>query len=276
MVAKRIQAPAVGFLALWAAVLLSTLVGADPAKKSATKESEAPAIDPRAVELVKEMSESLKDLKTFRVSVASTMDAVLKSGQKVQFNSASDVVVQRPNRLRSDRVGGQTDLSFFYDGKAVTLYGKNVKYYATRPAPGNIDDMLDEVRAKLNIEPPGADLLYADVYDGLMSGVTKATYVGPSVVNGVKTHHLAFRKPETDWQIWIEEGGKHLPRKYLITTTADKSAPEFGVEIAQWDLSPKIDEATFKFAPPRDAQKIDFLPAGGKAANTPAEKGRKG
>ena len=52
--------------------------------------------------------------------------------------------------------------------------------------------------------------------------------VGPSVVGGVKSTHLAFRGAEVDWQIWIENGDKPLPRKYVITTT--DGPPPAGVD----------------------------------------------
>ena len=40
---------------------------------------------------------------------------------------------------------------------------------------------------------PGADLLYTDAYDALMSGVVSGAYLGSGYVGGVDCHHLAFR-----------------------------------------------------------------------------------
>jgi hypothetical protein len=222
----------------------------------------APAgeIDQRAVELLKRMSDYLAGLKEFTVRARHTSDEMLATGQKVQYDGISDVFVRRPDRLRSNRVGEVADLEFYYDGATMTLFGKRARLYAVSPAPATLDAMLDDVRARLDMEPPGADLLYSDPFTGLMSDVTQATYMGPSPVGRMPTHHLAFRSREVDWQIWIDEGARPLPRKYLITTKWSTGAPQHAVEFGEWNLFPQLADATFTFRPPLDAQKIEFLP----------------
>jgi hypothetical protein len=221
---------------------------------------EATPIDPRATELLKKMSDYLANLKQFSVRGATTMEYVLDNGQKIQFTSASDVFVQRPNHVRANRVGDVTDVEFYYDGSNISLFGKQKQYYARAAAPPTLDAMLDHIRTRLGMEPPGADLLYSDVYNGLMADVTEARYVSPSVVGGAKTHHLAFRGKDVDFQIWVEDGDRPLPRKYVIVTKATKGEPEFGVELSNWNVSPRLDVAMFKFTPPANATKVEFLP----------------
>jgi hypothetical protein len=80
-----------------------------------------------------------------------------------------------------------------------------------------------------------------------------------SVAGGVRCHHLAFRGNEVDWQIWIEEGEKPLPRKFVVTTKWMTGAPQFTVAMKNWNVSPKLTEDMFTFVPPKDAQKIDFV-----------------
>jgi hypothetical protein len=221
---------------------------------------DAGIIEPRATELLKKMSDYLASLKQFSVRGTTTMEYVLKNGQKIEFTSTSDVFVQRPNRVRANRVGDVADVEFYYDGANVSLFGKKQQYYATAPAPPTVDAMLDDIRTRLGMEPPGADLLYSDVYNGLMADVTEAHYITPSVVGGTKTHHLAFRGKDVDFQIWIEDGDRPLPRKYVIVTKGTQGEPEFGVELSNWNVSPRLDVAMFKFTPPANATKVDFLP----------------
>jgi hypothetical protein len=83
--------------------------------------------------------------------------------------------------------------------------------------------------------------------------------VGPSVVAGVKSTHLAFRGAEVDWQIWIEDGDKPLPRKFILTSKQVKGEPEFTVVIRSYDLAPKLTDKEFVFAAPKGAKKIEFL-----------------
>jgi hypothetical protein len=217
-------------------------------------------IDPRAVNTLKRMCTYLTGLKQFSVRSKSTLEVVTADGQKLQFGGMSDTVVQRPNRLRSNRVGEMTDLEFFYDGQSAVLYSKDKKVYAMAPEPGTLDQMLDAVRTRLNLEPPGADLLYTDACEQMLADVTRAIDVGPATLNGAQTRHLAFRSPQTDWQIWIEDGDRPFPRKYLITSRDVQSQPQFGVELDNWNVSPAITDATFKFVPPPGVTKIDFLP----------------
>ena len=62
------------------------------------------------------------------------------------------------------------------------------------------------------------------------------------------------------WQLWIERGKTPLPRKMVITTTQEASQPQY-VALLKWDLAPKLDDAVFKFVPPKDAKRIAFAPA---------------
>jgi hypothetical protein len=90
--------------------------------------------------------------------------------------------------------------------------------------------------------------------------------VGQSVVGGVKCTHLAFRGSEVDWQIWIEDGDKPLPRKFILTSKKVTGEPGFTVLVKSWDVTPKLTDKEFRFAPPKGAKKIEFLQLTAEAA----------
>jgi hypothetical protein len=96
-----------------------------------------------------------------------------------------------------------------------------------------------------------------------MTDVTSGFVVGKGVVAGVRCDHLAFRAPHVDWQIWIEEGAQPLPRRLVITTRDVVNAPQFSVEVVNWNLAPKFGPDTFTFTAPRNGKKVDFVPAAG-------------
>ena len=106
---------------------------------------------------------------------------------------------------------------------------------------------------------PGGDLIYRNPYSGFTENATSGFYVGLSVVDGTRCHHLAFRGDEVDWQIWIEEGDRPLPKKFIVTSKLMTGAPQFTVLINSWNLSPDLRENMFTFDPPKDAHKIDFI-----------------
>jgi hypothetical protein len=89
--------------------------------------------------------------------------------------------------------------------------------------------------------------------------VISGAYIDLSVVDRIRCHHLAFRGNQVDWQIWIEDSDRPLPRKYIVTSKWMTGAPQFTVATKGWNLSPKIKEDMFTFVPPKDAKKIDFI-----------------
>jgi hypothetical protein len=218
-----------------------------------------PKTDPQADKILRGMSDFLSKQSKFSFSADHQTEAVLKSGQKLEFDAVSEVKVERPNRIRSDRRGEIAEsMSFFYDGKNVSLYGRGANLYASTPAPANMDQAIDFAREKLDLETPAADLLYTNPYRFMTEDVVSGMYVGKATLDDKTVHHLAFRGNETDWQIWIEDGDKPLPRKYVIISKKVKGAPEFSVELRDWNFSPSFDSDTFAFTPPEDAGRIQF------------------
>jgi hypothetical protein len=158
---------------------------------------------------------------------------------------------------------------FYYDGKSLSLFNPNEKYFATVAAPGSIEEMMDFAREQLDIIAPAGDLLYKNAFDILMEDVTTGFVVGKGYVDGVPCSHLAFRAPHVDWQIWVQEGSQPLPRKLVITSVDMDGEPEFSVVMTKWDLVPKLSEELFAFTPPKDAKEIGFLTLESRGVKTP-------
>ena len=237
---------------------------------AATVASAQPAgIDPQATKLLKASTDFLASQPRFSVESRNTLEVVLTSGQKIQFGHAARMWVQRPNKLRADRTGDLVEQSFYYDGKSLTLLNPGENVYATVPAPGTLEEMLDFARTRLDIVAPGSDLIYKNAYEILMDGVTDGFVVGKGIVEGVRCDHLAFRAPHVDWQIWIQDGEKPLPRKFVITTKDVSGGPQFSVVVTKWNTAPKFPEGLFTFKQPKNAKKVEFVPAA--AAAPPAK-----
>ncbi len=249
--------PTLGLVAALAAIAHAQRGERRPRREETTQRR---GIEPEAERLLRRMSQSLGQMNSFRVNTDFVMEAVLQSGQKLQFVGTSNVAVERPNRLRSDRHGEQTDLSFFYDGRTVTIYGRRTNLYATADAPPNLNGMIDFAREELDLEAPGADLLYSDPYSVLTEDIVSATVIGPAVIDDVRCHHLAARGRQVDWQLWIEDSPRALPRRYVILTKDVTGQPEFSVDFRDWQVG-DIPDSHFAFTPPAGAQRIDFIRA---------------
>src|SRR5215470_3476323 len=113
-------------------------------------------IDPQAEKLLRRMSDYLASRQQFGLKSESTLEVVLTSGQKVQFDSPGTLMVSRPNKLRAHRKGDIANQEFFYDGKTLTLYNPKENVYATTAAPPTLDETFDFAREKLDVIAPGA------------------------------------------------------------------------------------------------------------------------
>jgi hypothetical protein len=223
-------------------------------------QAQSTGIAPEAKQILKVSTDFLAGQQRFSAETRNTLEIVLKSGQKIEFNSTATQSVQRPDKLRSERSGDLVEQVFLYDGKSLTLVQANEKVYAQVAAPGTLEEMLDLARTRYDVVAPFGDLVYKDAFDILMDGVTDGMVVGKAVIEGVLCDHLAFRAQDVDWQIWIEAGAQPLPRRIVITTLDLPNAPQFAVTVTRWDLEPAFDAGTFTFTPQAGMNRIELLP----------------
>jgi len=81
-------------------------------------------IEPQAEKLLRRMSDYLAGRQQFTLKAESSLEAVLTSGQKLQYDSPATLSVSRPNKLHAHRKGDLANQEFFYDGKTLTLYNR--------------------------------------------------------------------------------------------------------------------------------------------------------
>jgi hypothetical protein len=206
------------------------------------------------------MSRHLAGLKAFSVSADIGNEVITTEGQKLQLNSSANLLIERPSHLHVTRQGKFADVAMFYDGAKFTLHGKTLNAYVQKDVAGTLDDAIRAVEQGTGLSLPGADLLLSDPYNALTSEVTSSGYYGRTFVGGVETHHLAFRTPKVDWQIWVKAGDDPLPMKYVITTKWMTGAPQYSVQLSNWNTKPAIAASRFKFVAPKGVEKLEALP----------------
>jgi len=216
-------------------------------------------IDPDALQILKGMTDYLGSLQQFGMHTENTYEDVLATGQKIQFGFSTNIVVQRPNKIRAERVEGTAHQLFIYDGAELSMYEGGADFFAKIDVPENIDDFLHFARDRLDLVPPAGDMVYSNSFELLTAGMTSGFVVGEAEIGGVRCYHLAFTTPVVDWQIWIAGGDKPLPYKYVLTTRDDPAQPQFVTLVSNWNAEPKIANGTFEFDPPATAMEIDFI-----------------
>jgi len=193
--------------------------------------SVAYADEAQARSLLKAMSDYLAAQKAISFDYDTNLEIVSTQQQKVGLASSGTVTLNRPDKLHATRTGGFANVDMVFDGKTLTLLGKNANLYAQVEAPGTIDQLVDVLRDKYHRPVPAADLLMSDPYKELMPLVNDAKDLGSGVIRGVECDHLAFRTKDVDWQIWIAQGAQPYPCRYVITTKKVTGWPQYTLDV---------------------------------------------
>jgi hypothetical protein len=216
----------------------------------------ASGIEPRADELLKRMSDYLAQSKSFTIGAEIWQDIETSSGKRIQAGRTIELQVLRPNRLHVQVHSPRRNRELTYDGSSITLLNRVNNFYGTIPAPGSIDEALDTASERFDIPMPLEDFIRSDPHRDFVQKVTSGTDIGPVTVMGVPCEHLAFTQDDIDWQIWIEDGAKPVPRKFVITYKDEQDSPQYTAIFTKWDFTTRLPEFIFKFEPPPGANKI--------------------
>jgi len=218
--------------------------------------SVAHADEAQAKSLLKAMSDYLAAQKAISFDYDSNLEIVTTQQQKIGLASSGTLTLNRPDKLRATRNGGFSNVEMVFDGKTLTLLGKNANLYAQVDAPGTIDELVDVLRDKYHRPVPAADLLMSDPYKELMPLVTDVKDLGSGVIHGVECDHLAFRTKEVDWQIWIAQGAHPYPCRYIITSKKVTGWPQYTLDFSAWKAGAEVASDGFKLEIPADAKKL--------------------
>jgi hypothetical protein len=255
--------------------LIGVLVGGGAAGAADTKQGQPPpesaaksaaaekagVIEPKADAALHRMSDYLAGLKTFRVDTTTVDETkVGKNGQKIQELAESKMAIRRPGEMRIDRTGPNGHVVFRDDGTQFSVYNSDKNIYATAPAPGELQQAADKAREQLQVDAPGIDLIGPDSYANLTDGVTEGRYIGlVPMGGGVMAHQLAVTKKDVTYQIWIQDGPQPVPLRYVVTGK-DMRAPQFTIELRNWQPNAAVPDSSFAFTPPAGAKKVAFAP----------------
>ena len=232
-------------------------------------------VDPAAVKMLKGMTEYMRSLQSFSVHTQNTLEHVLDSGQRIDEDTSVSMTLSRPDKLQANRLGGLINQVFYYDGKTLTLNNQKENVYAKEPAPATIEEMLDHARESLGLIFPASDLVYRNVYPLLMQDVTSATVVGKTVINETTCHHLAFSRPDVDFQVWVADAGQPLPCKYVVTDKSTSALVSTTSVFSNWNVKPSVSDSSFSYVPAKGAMKVTFMPldtSSGQANDSGARK----
>ena len=95
------------------------------------------------------MSDYLGAQKAISFDYDTNLEIVSTQQEKIGLASSGTLTLNRPNKIHLTREGGFSNVEMVFDGKTLTLLGKNTNLYAQIEAPGTIDQLVDVLRGQI-------------------------------------------------------------------------------------------------------------------------------
>ena len=211
-----------------------------------------------AKRILKTMSNYMAAQKSVSFGFDATLEVVTNEEQKLALASSGRLTMNRPGNIRVTRSGGFADIEMSFDGKTLTLLGKNLNLYTQLDIPGTIDHLVDELKETYHRPLPAADLLLSNSYDELMRDVVDVKDLGSGVIGGIECDFLAFRTRDVDWQILIAQGDHPYPCRYVITSKLVNSGPQYTIQIRDWKTGGEVAATDYSFKNLTKAAKVEL------------------
>src|SRR5664279_92701 len=130
-----------------------------------------------AGKVLKAMTDYVTSQKIISITYDTDIEVVTNDLQKIQFASSGQMLLSRPDKVRASRIGGYADVELVFDGKMLTVLGRNLNAFAQADAAGSVDQLVARLRNEASVAVPGADLLLSSAYDELMMDVLDAKHI---------------------------------------------------------------------------------------------------
>jgi hypothetical protein len=235
-----------------------------PAKKHTSQPTHTPAtppvpaLEPKAIELLKAMSERIAAARTLSFTAVETYESQSRQGHPLVFANQTEVTLQRPNKLRVITLGDGPASEFYYDGKTMTAFAPLENLIATADAPPTIDAALEAAYHLSGTYFPFTDLIVTDPYQDMAPDLKLAYYVGQShIVGETTTDIVAYVEGGVFIEVWLGADDK-LPRAIHAVYLNDPAQLRHNLLLSHWQLDPAV--PTDAFAPSKSTASAAHIP----------------
>lgn len=254
-----------GLLALTATLVLGA---SQPiwaaAQDNAAQSTAPPKIDPKATEILHAACDTLSNAKTVSFTAVDTYQRAALTGQPLYYTVQSNVVLQRPDKLRVIKTGDGVPDEFYYDGKVMAAYVPSADLVAISDAPATIDEMLDAAWDVGAIYFPFADVMVSKPCEVIDKNLLSAFYVGRSVVvGGTTTDMVAIAGDNLQAELWIGVSD-HLPRMVRVNYTDEPAHAQYQTDYSDWKIGAPVDTTVFGSPRIATAKRMTFEPPTGR------------
>lgn len=222
---------------------------------------EGPGIDPKALQIALASSDYLAEQPQISFGWFVTYDTLENGREKRTTVWTGESAIVRGEGYRSSSVQGREARDYVFDGTTFTAVFAGEGQYGQIDAGGS----FEQLNATLS-QDYGLELPLAEVFD--MSGsaegfaeVTDAAYLGEVFFGDQTAHHLAFRRYEGDWEMWIStDSANPVPLMISGSNPYEHGWPKFNAVLFDWDFAADLGEDPFAFTPPEDFEEIELTP----------------
>jgi hypothetical protein len=248
----RILGSTLPLLALFMVVgAASAQTTAPPAKKQTSQTKHTPAtapvaeLEPKAIELLKASSARLAAAHTLSFTAVETYESQSRQGHPLVFANASEITVQRPDKLKVITLGDGPPSEFYYDGKTFTAFAPRENLIATADAPPTIDAALEAAYHLSGTYFPFTDLIVTDPYQDMAPELKLAYYVGQShIVGETTTDIVAYVEGGVFIEVWLGAEDK-LPRVIHAIYLNDPAQLRHNLLLSHWQIDPAVPADAF-------------------------------
>jgi hypothetical protein len=240
----------------WA--LLMSLAAFSFGAEAAYAQGSNPVLEPKAIELLKAASNRLAAAHTMSFTTVVTYESPSRLSIPLAYTTKSDVVMQRPDKLRVITSGDGPASEFYYDGKIMMAYAPAEDLVAIADAPPTIDETMEVAYHVAAIYFPFDDVIVSDPYKDIAENLRLAFYVGQSkVIGGTTTDIVAYDTGGVFVEIWIGAEDK-LPRMLRAIYVDDPLRLRHQLELSNWKIDPTLSADVFGSAKATAAKHIKF------------------
>jgi hypothetical protein len=205
-----------------------------------------------------------------------TYESPSRMGFPLAYTTKSDVVMQRPDKLRVITLGDGPASEFYYDGKMMMAYAPAEDLGAVTDAPAT--QTMEVAYHDAAIYFPFDDVIVSDPYKDIYDDLRMAFYTGQSnVVGGTTTDIVAHDTGGVFVEMWIGAGDK-LPSMLRAIFADDPMKLRHRLELYNWHIDRNVTADFFTSEKANKAKHIKFarpdapVPPRAGTNTTPASK----
>lgn len=242
-----------------AAIVAAAVVVPGALSSSVQAQQAAPAVEPRAMQLLDAMSRRLAEAKTLSFNARAVYDVPTADKTPIFLTTESSVSFRRPASLRVVTSGDGPASVFIADGTRMSRFDPAAGTLASKAAPQALDALV-RAAGEHGIDLPFADVLLDKPFGDLSKGVTAAFVVGQSrLVGGTRTNIVSVSDATGHMQIWIG-ADDNLPRQLIVSESRGGQTTRNMVTYSNWALNRPIGDGVFSAATYGKAKQAELKP----------------